>query len=254
MLSGRSVSPIWRSSGRAQPTWDSYVPIVSLAVAYAVLGIVVGPMVFSAATMPIASAPWAAPVWLALALSLALGATILLSRLAEPLAVAVVPRLVKLGEYMGPSITPSEALLLARLGMALTQVLLAQAVLRRPLALVLVGDRSASSFEAGIAAAALAVVLAGLVWAYQTARPAVHAAVLRVLDSAVPTVGSTPLPVTSPSKGATTVPSVRQGVATVPAPPQGEATLPRSPGGDSTIVSPGSARDLPTTPGTRAKP
>jgi uncharacterized membrane protein YedE/YeeE len=250
----RPESPVWRTSGQGRRTRDSYVLIVNLAVAYAVLGIVVGPILFGALTMPTANAPWAAPVWLALALSLALGATILLSRLAEPLAVALVPGLVKLGAHMGPSITPSEALLLERLVIAGIQVLLAQAVVRRPLALVVAGDRSASSFEAGIAAAALAVVLAGLVWAYQTARPAVYAAVLRVLDSAIPTVGTTPPTVTSPHEAAITVPSGRQGVTTVRAAPQGEATVPRSHDGDTTIVTPGSAQDLPTLPGAHSKP
>ena len=60
-----------------------------------------------------------------------------------------------------------------------------------PVALLLGGgDRSATPIEAGIAAAALAAVLALLVWMYQTARPMVQAATLRAIDAAIPTTGT----------------------------------------------------------------
>jgi hypothetical protein len=87
------------------------------------------------------------------------------------------------------SITPSQTLLLARLVVVGLALILSQAILRWPVALVLGGDRTSLPIDAGIAAAALACVLVLLVWAYQTARPMVQAVTLRAIDAAIPTTG-----------------------------------------------------------------
>jgi hypothetical protein len=211
---------------------------VAALVTYVVAGVVLLPMVFRASTAQIDDADWAARGWLAAALILAGCGSIVLSRLADPLALALAPRLVRLGEHVGPSITPSEALFLQRVGIVVVQVLVAQAVLRRPVALVLGGQREAASLEAGIAAVALALVLVALAWAYVTGRPMLYSAVLRLLDSALPTVGSDAA-ISEPD--VTAQPTLRSA-----------ATVARVAEEPATVVAPSSAHDAPTLPSSRS--
>jgi hypothetical protein len=84
---------------------------------------------------------------------------------------------------------PSQSRLVARLLMLGLALIITQASLRRPLALML-GGTSSAAVEAAIAALALATVLALLVWVYETARPMLQALTLRALDAAIPTVNA----------------------------------------------------------------
>jgi hypothetical protein len=121
--------------------------------------------------------------WLVGAILVSLLVIVLAARLSRPLA-ELLGRSLK-----STSITPSQTLLLARLVMFGLALIVAQALLRWPLALVLGRDGSAPQVDAGIAAAALAGVLGLLVWTYQTARPMVQAVTLRAINAAIPTTG-----------------------------------------------------------------
>jgi hypothetical protein len=83
----------------------------------------------------------------------------------------------------------NNTLLLARLITFSVEVVLTQAILRRPVALVL--GTETSQVESTIAAGALSLLLLLLVWTYQAARPVVRAWVFDSLDAAIPTVGTT---------------------------------------------------------------
>ena len=220
--------------------------MLTTALTYGVVGTIVLPTLFGAA-----SSPWMAALWLGLAALLSVCAIVLLARQAEAQAASLGRRLTQLGPARGPSITPSQTVLLWRLVVVGIELLLAQAVLRRPLALVLGGVRSASLFEAGVAAGALAIVLVGLVWVYQTARPMLYAVVLRTVDVAIPTTGSAPQAVAlthepSRSRGGSvarreadpTVRAPRPSDATVVSPDHGEETLASPHHGEETQVSP----------------
>src|SRR5215471_14547212 len=124
--------------------------------------------------------------WLLAAIVISILVIALALRLSRPLANAIGQRV------SASAITPSQARLLARLVLCGIALVTTQAILRRPVALVLGGDRSQAPIEAGIAAGALAAVLLLLVLVYQTARPMVQALTLQVIDAAVPTVGSAP--------------------------------------------------------------
>jgi hypothetical protein len=123
-------------------------------------------------------------VWLVAAILVSTVVIVAAFRLSRPLA-DLLGRGLK-----ASSITASQTLLLARLLLLGLAVIISQALLRGPIALVFGGgDRSAAPIESGIAAAALGGVLVLLVWAYQTARPMVQAMTLRAIDAAIPTTG-----------------------------------------------------------------
>jgi hypothetical protein len=124
--------------------------------------------------------------WLLAAIVISILVIALALQLSRPLANAIGQRV------SASSITPSQTRLLARLLLCGLALVTTQAILRRPVALVLGGDRSSPPIEAGIAAGALAAVLLLLVLLYQTARPMVQALTLQVIDAAVPTVGAAP--------------------------------------------------------------
>jgi hypothetical protein len=88
------------------------------------------------------------------------------------------------------AITASQTRLLARLLMCGVALVVTQAILRRPVALIVGGDQSLLPVEAGIAAGALAALLLLLVLVYETARPMVQELTLKVIDAAVPTLGT----------------------------------------------------------------
>jgi hypothetical protein len=162
-----------------RPAWNSVVVTVCLAVLCALIGMVALPLLFGPSPGQLATI-----VWLVAAIVVSVLLIALALQLSAPLSSAIL-RAVK-----ADSITRSQALLLARLLMIGLALVATQSILRRPIALLLGGDRSATPIEAGIAAAALAAVLALLVWMYQTARPMVQAATLRAIDAAIPTTGT----------------------------------------------------------------
>jgi len=106
-------------------------------------------------------------------------------------------------------------------------------VLRRPIAIVLGGDRQGATVEAGIAAGALFLILPLLVWTYQTTRPMVQAATLRALDAAIPTIGTAVL-AEPPTRGSHVVvaPTARRAAADAD-----DATAVSQRGDDKTAVS-----------------
>jgi hypothetical protein len=120
-------------------------------------------------------------------------------------------------------------------GLALIAV---QASLRRPLALLIGGAGSASSIEAGIAAAALAAVLGALVWSYESARPIVQRLTWRAIDAAIPTV-TAPLAAeptrTASVMNAGPIPSATDAPTVRAIPSDADATL-RAPDADATVA------------------
>jgi hypothetical protein len=160
-------------------TWNSVVVTLALAGVCATTGIVALPLILGPTPGDVSTL-----VWLVLAVVLSVLVIVLTLQLSSPLAG-------ELGRGLGSSsITPSQTRLLARLLLFGLALVTTQAILRRPIALILGGDASAVSIESGIAAAVLAVVLVTLVWVYQTARPMVQVATLRAIDAAVPTTGA----------------------------------------------------------------
>jgi hypothetical protein len=154
---------------------------IVLAVVCAAIGLVALPFTFGTAAMP-----WATPVWLAAAVLLAVCLLALLPRLSRPLATAITRQT--------SSVTPSQNRLVAQLIVLGVLLVVVQAILRRPVALLVSGgERTSASLEAAIAATALTLVLALLVWLYQTARPVVQSVTLRAIDAAIPTVEAAPV-------------------------------------------------------------
>jgi len=165
---------------QAQPGWDSAVVIIAIAGVCAVIGLIALPLAFGAATLSAVTLAG----WLLAAVVLSVVLLALVPRISAWMVDALKPRIAGYSE-----VTPSQTRLVSRLLLFGLMVVIAQAILRRPLALVISGAPSAASVEAGIAALALALVLALLVWLYQTARPMVQAFTLRAIDAAIPTVG-----------------------------------------------------------------
>jgi hypothetical protein len=161
-----------------RPAWNSVVVTVVLLAICAAVGMVALPLVCGPTPGGVTTL-----VWLVAAAILSVLAIVLTLQLSAPIASG-------LGRALGASsITPSQTRLLARLSTFGLALVITQAILRRPVALIIGGDASAVSIESGIAAAALSGVLVTLVWVYQTARPMVQAATLRAIDAAVPTTG-----------------------------------------------------------------
>ena len=151
---------------------------LALAVVCAALGLIALPLVFSSAVL----------VWLVAAVVLAVCLILLIPRLSRPVAFALQAQL-----SSSSAVTPSQTRLVAQLIVVGITLLVVQAILRRPLSLVLGGQIGANTYEASIAATGLTLVLAIAVWLYQTARPVVQAATLRAIDAAIPTVETAPL-------------------------------------------------------------
>jgi hypothetical protein len=162
-----------------RPAWNSVVVTVLLAALCALIGMVALPLLFGSSPNQLATI-----VWLLAAIVVSVLLIALTLQLTRPLAKAI------LKTASADTITASQARLLARLLLIGLALVATQSILRRPIAVLLGGDRSATPIEAGIAAAALAAVLALLVWMYQTARPMVQAATLRAIDAAIPTTGA----------------------------------------------------------------
>lgn len=117
------------------------------------------------------------------------------------LSVAILALLPVLGRALGnaievhtrpvASVTRSQTRLIGQLLVLGIVLITVQAMLRRPLALIVNGDgRAALTFESAIAAIALTLVLALGVWLFQTGRPVVQALTLRAIDAAIPTIGT----------------------------------------------------------------
>ncbi len=212
--------------------WGQSAPVVATAAALWVIGVVALPLIFG---QP--AGLGSGLVWLGTALAI----TILLLALLPSLSQLLAAGLARLSAALASPDVPSSAtfktaelLVVARLLVLAAELLIVQAVLRRPIALVLGGDRQVATVEAGIAAGALFLIFPLLVWTYQTTRPMVQAATLRALDAAIPTIGTAVLaePVTRGSH-IVAPPSVRQ-----PTPLADDATAISSPRDDRTVVAP----------------
>lgn len=151
---------------------------LALAVVCAALGLIALPLVFSSAVV----------VWLVAAVVVAICLLLLIPRLSRPVALGMQAQLAS-----SSGVTPSQTRLAAQLLVVGITLLLVQAILRRPLSLVLGGQIGATTYEASVAATGLTLVLAIAVWLYETARPVVQAATLRAIDAAIPTVEAAPL-------------------------------------------------------------
>jgi hypothetical protein len=189
----------------------------------AVLGTVALPLVFGGAAAP----AWQTPVWLALAMATSVYLLVLMPRFSQLLADQLGRRL-----EAAQAIPPSQIRLLARLFLFAVVIDLIQSILRRPVALLLGGERSAAPVEAVVAAVALALLLALLVWIYQTARPIVQSITLRAIDAAIPTVGTQSLM-------DVTLPTPTDDQATLRDTPQADDATVRSPDlSDETVRTP----------------
>jgi hypothetical protein len=169
---------------------DSVAVSIVVVGACAAIGIVALPLVFSQPFL--AAAPWSTLVWLAIAILLSVYLlAVAWPRLSRSLAVEFGRRVTT--STGGPTVTPSQIRLVARLVVLGATLVIVQAILRRPLALLLGGgERGSASFEAAIAATVLALILALLIWLYQSARPMIQAVTLRAIDAAIPTVEVAP--------------------------------------------------------------
>src|ERR1700704_3349503 len=186
--------------------WGESGPRVATAAALWVTGVIALPLIFGgqAGAGSGAGLGWlgagAGVAWLGVALLI----TVLLLALVPSLARVLAFGLERLSAALASTDAPSSAtfksaelLVVARLLVLAGELLIAQAVLRRPIAIVLGGDRQMANVEAGIAGGALFLILPLLVWTYQTTRPMVQAATLRALDAAIPTIG--PAALTEPA-------------------------------------------------------
>jgi hypothetical protein len=103
-----------------------------------------------------------------------------------------------------------ETRLLARLLLVIVELILVQAILRKPTALVLASGQP-NTVESGIAAGALTILLFLLVWTYQSGRGLLKAVTWSALD-AIPTVNPA---ASAPAKEETQLPTLAD--ATLPA-------------------------------------
>jgi hypothetical protein len=147
----------------------------ALAVVCAAIGLVALPIVFGSL-----ATTWSTPVWLLSAGLLSVALLALLPRLSSPLAKKI--------DAFARSATPSQTRLAAQLTVLSAILVTVQAILRRPLAFLVGGQSGSIAYEAAIAATALTLVLALLVWLYQTARPLLQTVTLQAIDTAFPTV------------------------------------------------------------------
>lgn len=228
-------------TGARKAAWSQSVPAPATAGALWVVGVAALPFIFGGQTASMGSAV----VWLGAAVAITLGLLALMPRLARLLAAG----LARLADALAAPGAPSAAafntpqlLVVARLVVLAAEMLIVQAVLRRPIALVLAGDRQAATVEAGIAAGVLTLILPLLVWTYQTTRPMVQVATLRAIDAAIPTIGSTALTESATLGHRSPAPTLRQPTAgdeTVRT-STGEVTIAdaRPAASDATVVSP----------------
>jgi hypothetical protein len=171
-------------------------------------------------------------VWLVAAILASVLVIVVAFRLSRPLA-GLLRQALKTS-----SVTASQTLLFARLLMLGIALLLSQAMLRWPLALVLASDRSQPQIDSEVAAAALAAVLVLLVWMYETARPMVQAATLQAIDAAVPTTGE--VLVAEPTRTASVQSPTSALTVVAPLfarPPVGDATEVAGQGVEATVVA-----------------
>jgi hypothetical protein len=222
--------------------WGQSAPVVATAAALWVTGVVALPLIFGGPAGTGAGLPWlgvagAGLVWLGVALLITVCLLALLPTLSRLLALGLERLSAALASPDAPSsatFKSAELLVVARLLVLAGELLIVQAVLRRPIAIVLGGDRQVANVEAGIAAGALFLILPLLVWTYQTTRPMVQAATLRALDAAIPTIGTAALTEPATRGSHVVVPP-----AAVRGPIQGadEATAVSQRGDDQTAVS-----------------
>jgi len=227
--------------------WGQTAPVLATAAALWLTGVVALPLIFGGQPTGIGSGI----AWLGVAVLITVVLLALMPRLSRLLAAG----LARLSAALASADAPSSAtystpqlLVVARLLVLAAELLIVQAVLRRPIALVLGGDRQVATVEASIAAGALILILPLLAWTYQTTRPMIQAATLRALDAAIPTVGTAVLaePATggshvavSPRIGGKRSLSTRvAGRRTAISPSVGDTKLVSADDADRTVVSP----------------
>jgi hypothetical protein len=215
---------------------DSVAVSLVVAGACAAIGIVALPLVFAQPLL--ADAAWSTAVWLAIAILLSVCLlAFAFPRLSRALAVELGSRVST--TPAGPTVTPSQIRLVAQLVVLGALLVIVQAILRRPLALLLGGgERGSGTFEAAIAASVLALVLALLVWLYQSARPLVQSVTLRAIDAAIPTVA--PAAQYEPTRTVTPI------LSTQPATPPDEPTLRAASATDQATLRTAPAAEEPT--------
>ena len=133
-----------------------------------------------------------AVVWLAVAIALVVWLLVIveaLSRLVDAHLASFLAARTRAAAQDTAAMLP-EARLLSILVLVIGYILLGEAILRRPLATVLSVFVEPSLVDAVVAAVALVLVLALLVWLYRTARPLVKDATWYVLDGILATSGS----------------------------------------------------------------
>jgi hypothetical protein len=229
-MGATSDAELWPGSKHG---WDSALRVTAVTLGCAVVGVFVLPAVFG---VTFATSAWAIYGWLVTAV---ISATIILAtlpRLAPGLSRLVLLQTMSAQASSFPTVTPSQTLLLSRLALFTIALLATQAIVRRPIALLLASDRSVSAADAALAAGALSLSLALLVGLYQTGRTIMQTLTLRVIDAAVPTVSSTPSTdtlravsaVASPPESANTLTAVAiRYEPTLAAAPTADPTLPR---------------------------
>jgi hypothetical protein len=214
----------------------------ALAVVCAAIGLVALPIAFGSSSAS-SAASWTISVWFLAAAAVSIALLALLPRLSQALAKGV--------DRYARSATPSQTRLASQLAVLAIVLVIVQASLRRPLAFLIGGISGSAAYEAAIAATALTLVLALLVWLYQTGRPLLQTAMLRAIDSAFPTVQpalvseptrtvsviAADATVRAPSREAATQRVESESEATLRAQPDPEATVLRGADADVTVIT-----------------
>src|SRR5258708_2773661 len=121
--------------------WDSPVALIAVTLICAMVGLIGLPLLFG---VSLATSAWSIPAWLVTGVMLATTILIVLPRLGPGLSTVLLQQTTAAHASVGPSVTPSQTLLLSRLALFSVGVVIAQAIIRRPLALFLAAERSTS--------------------------------------------------------------------------------------------------------------
>jgi hypothetical protein len=181
-----------------QANWLSRTAVFPLVqfVAAGLIGVVLLPAVLAGGAPPnagpLGQVPTAAAAWLALAIIVAIWLAVVSVSLARALGrrLGAFQALVLRATHEDLSRKVASPFWLSALIVAVIDVALLEAILRRPLVAVFGAFGSPVVADAVVAAAALVVLLAGLVWLFQTARPLLEAATWFTLDGVLATSGS----------------------------------------------------------------
>lgn len=121
------------------------------------------------------------------------------------------------GVGASPRATPAGAEVAARWLVAVGEVIVIHAILRRPVAEIFGTTATRATVDAAFAAGTLVLLLIILIWLHHTARPLIEAATWQVLDTFVPTSGS--------ERARSLAAAADTALATAPAQTAGAATI-----------------------------